>query len=346
RQHLTYHLLESLANCKSCVIVALLANEGVPGGLEQLVEMFEVLLTGVRPEHNEGIQELILETLQLCIGELHAMPQPLLDTILIQLLPVTKKENPTSYNLAAELLNVTLAKVQTPISHLVSSMLSGARGGAIESELKEHVIPLVFELHKVTPNMLTFILPEVAEQLKAEDVDVRSGACALLGRLFSSPRAEYGVEKPAIWASFLGRFIDADVGIRRTMVDAATLIIHRKPALRKDLYSPMTLRLQDPDPNVRSSAVKGLIELVNKDATVLPKALLEAIELRMRDKKDLIRQFACIGMSKAFKRHIGTTWRPKGDYAYGVGGKVEKAGGGGRGKKAKSKANKDPVTME
>ncbi|CAN0551568.1 unnamed protein product, partial [Ectocarpus sp. 8 AP-2014] len=45
-------------------------------------------------------------------------------------------------------------------------------GGAIESELKEHVIPLVFELHKVTPNMLTFILPEVAEQLKAEDVDV------------------------------------------------------------------------------------------------------------------------------------------------------------------------------
>lgn len=59
--------------------------------------------------------------------------------------------------------------------------------------------------------------------------------------------------------------------------------------------------------------------------------------------QDLIRQFACIGMSKAFKRHIGTTWRPKGEYAYGVGGKVEKTGGGGRGKKAKSKANKDPV---
>lgn len=52
-QDLTYHLLDSLATCKSCVIVALLANEGVPGGLEQLVEMFEVLLTGVRPEHAE-----------------------------------------------------------------------------------------------------------------------------------------------------------------------------------------------------------------------------------------------------------------------------------------------------
>lgn len=30
----------------------------------------------------------------------------------------------------------------------------------------------MYELHKVTPNMLTFILPEVAEQLKAEDIDV------------------------------------------------------------------------------------------------------------------------------------------------------------------------------
>lgn len=58
RQHLTYHLLESLANCKSCVIVALLANEGVPGGLEQLVEMFEVLLTGIRPEHNEVLTRI------------------------------------------------------------------------------------------------------------------------------------------------------------------------------------------------------------------------------------------------------------------------------------------------
>lgn len=52
-QDLTYHLLESLATCKSCVIVALLANEGVAGGLEQLVEMFEVLLTGVRQDHEE-----------------------------------------------------------------------------------------------------------------------------------------------------------------------------------------------------------------------------------------------------------------------------------------------------
>lgn len=52
-QDRTYHVLESLASSESCVIVAFLANAGVPGGQEALVEMFEVLLTGVRDGHSQ-----------------------------------------------------------------------------------------------------------------------------------------------------------------------------------------------------------------------------------------------------------------------------------------------------
>ncbi|CAN0399303.1 unnamed protein product, partial [Laminaria digitata] len=55
-------------------------------------------------------------------------------------------------------------------------------GGATESELTEHVLPLVYELHKITPTMLTFILPELTEQLKAEDVQVRFAYCVLPGK--------------------------------------------------------------------------------------------------------------------------------------------------------------------
>ncbi|CAM9461048.1 unnamed protein product, partial [Hapterophycus canaliculatus] len=115
-----------------------------------------------------------------------------------------------------------------------------AADSASESNLKEHALPLVYELHKVTPNMLTFILPELAEQLKAEDVDVRSGACALLGRLFASTRAEYGVEKPAIWTAFLGRFIDADVGVRPKKKEL--VVIH--PTLPILLYLLMNRSLR------------------------------------------------------------------------------------------------------
>lgn len=58
-------------------------------------------------------------------------------------------------------------------------------------------------------------------------------------------------------------------------------------------------------------------------------------------KQDIIRQFACIGMSKAFKRHIGATWLSPQEYVYGVGGKTEKLVGKGK----KTKANKVKVPV-
>ena len=52
-QELTHHLIQSLVHVKSCVILVFLTNDGVPGGLEQLIEMFEVLLTSVRETHSQ-----------------------------------------------------------------------------------------------------------------------------------------------------------------------------------------------------------------------------------------------------------------------------------------------------
>lgn len=48
----------------------------------------------------QEVVEQILETLRLCIEELDVMHQSLLDTVLIQLLPVMRTENLTSYQLA------------------------------------------------------------------------------------------------------------------------------------------------------------------------------------------------------------------------------------------------------
>lgn len=43
---------------------------------------------------------LVLGALKLCVDELKAMPMPLLDTIMINLLPMTRDENIASYTLA------------------------------------------------------------------------------------------------------------------------------------------------------------------------------------------------------------------------------------------------------
>lgn len=48
-------------------------------------------------------------------------------------------------------------------------------GSAAESELAEHVLPLIYELHKVAPKMLLYILPNVSAQLQAEEAEVWCG---------------------------------------------------------------------------------------------------------------------------------------------------------------------------
>lgn len=45
-------------------------------------------------------------------------------------------------------------------------------GNAAESALAEHIQSIVYELHKVTPQMLVYILPNIADQLQAEETDV------------------------------------------------------------------------------------------------------------------------------------------------------------------------------
>lgn len=52
-QDRTYHLVHSLTSTKSCLIVANMVHEGIEGGQEALVELFEVLLTGIRTDHSQ-----------------------------------------------------------------------------------------------------------------------------------------------------------------------------------------------------------------------------------------------------------------------------------------------------
>ncbi|KAG5177370.1 hypothetical protein JKP88DRAFT_346951 [Tribonema minus] len=132
----THYILQSLASCKSCVILVDLARERVEGGEDALVDFFECLLTGIRAEHLQEVVDNIQEALAVCLEELQsqhclaftevvdniqealavcleeleedALTQPLLDALLMGLLPVTRSENPKSYQLAQPLLDALL----------------------------------------------------------------------------------------------------------------------------------------------------------------------------------------------------------------------------------------------
>jgi hypothetical protein len=74
--------------------------------------------------------------------------------------------------------------------------------------------------------MLLYVLPNLSQQLQSEDLDVRLGATLLLGRLFASPFAEYGVQNPGLFNDFLSRFKDVEpkVSTAATASAGATVV--------------------------------------------------------------------------------------------------------------------------
>lgn len=125
-------------------------------------------------DHPPDLRDQILEVLAACLSELEVVPQALLDTILLGLLPETKADNPASYKLTQHFVSRVFAVLHQPATAFINQVLTGKGGGV--SDLEEHVYPLIYELHKINPGVMLYIFPNVAIQLSAEDAGLRARA--------------------------------------------------------------------------------------------------------------------------------------------------------------------------
>ena len=112
--------------------------------------------------------------LHSCLEESEEIEQELLDVLLTPLLPSSKSENAAAYTLVAFVLRACPAATQSTISAFLNNVLVGAptgtsgKAGNGESELVDHIYPLIYELHKVSPELLLKVLPNICVQLQAE----------------------------------------------------------------------------------------------------------------------------------------------------------------------------------
>ena len=113
--------------------------------------------------------------LQACIEECDDIDQDLLDILLSPLLPSAKAENPVAYKHVGTVLRRCAGCIQNSVSAFVNHVLVGTSipGKTKSSELADHVYPLVFELHKISPGLLLRVLPNICSQLQAEEEEIR-----------------------------------------------------------------------------------------------------------------------------------------------------------------------------
>src|SRR2546425_354110 len=93
-----------------------------------------------------------------CIEESTTISQSLLDTILRNLISPYKEENPAAYRLAQNLISRTATKLQPYITQFLVDKMS-------DSELRKKEHELIFELNKISSQLLLKILPMLQADL-------------------------------------------------------------------------------------------------------------------------------------------------------------------------------------
>lgn len=332
----TVHLLESLASAK---LGALLA--GVDFTVEEdepvlLVQLFSTMFETLQPAHTSKIESLMVAIMAACIDDLDMIDQPLLDVILAPLVHANPSGGSSSidallhetdavaqgpYHMAQTLIERTSEQLQNHLSLFFNSILVDAptalaslssshppTSSSSASALKEHIYTLIYEVHKIAPTLLLYVLPNVCLQLQVDEVATRSEALTLMARLFASAHADYGHEYMPSFRDFLGRFRDVSKEIRLQMVHACVVIWQRKPELASLIETECVLRLSDPEWEVRRLVVNELCDLAANHLEVVSEECLRHVGERMKDKRVLLRKETMTGLSQVYAAHVSTYW--------------------------------------
>lgn len=301
------HILQSLAEVQSSRLLAQLCQQGEEGAEEQMKDLFDTLLSCVRSEHPTSVLEHVVGILVSCVEELEHVPQSVLDALLTPLLPVSFRNNEASYRVALKVCSQCASVLQAQISGFCNGVLS-AGSGSEESELSEHIMPLIYELHKAMPELLYFVLPSLTQQLRDEEDDARKVVVQLLGRLYASRNVEYGEKCPKPFHDFLGRCRDKNAEIRMQMAEIVATLAQRKAALRGAANERLAGLLSDPDADVRQYAVEQCAAMATEDIAAATEPLLRALGERVKDKKVAVRRDAIVALAKIFGQHVSSKW--------------------------------------
>lgn len=264
--------------------------------------------------------------------------------------PIQIQQTNQSYMVACSVIKKTLDKLSTPTASLLNGLLNGdtnvmkysniacsdepvvaekgtivAAAGCIPEREQQtaDVWSIVYELHKVSPQILTTVIGTVASSLQSPDDDRRYRVTKLLGRLFYSRTSNIGVNFHLCYKDWIKRSMDVNVKIREIMVKCLLEILRNKgnnemlcleasDALVKILTS-------DPSNDIRIFCIHKICDLaytlddngsnsgkLNNDGSkpMVSAQLLHAIGNRVSSKNKKERLDSLTGLAKIYNKHF------------------------------------------
>lgn len=321
-----FYLLESLSTVKSVVLVADLGNS------EALVaQIFRELFELVRPDFQKNVYTFLLDILQQLVEECPVLNNEVVDTIVAQFNPARKTENSASHQLAVDLCNSATDKLQRYFCNYFSDQfLATAKhannaeddeefgvGGAGVGDEDEFRLAhdMILEINGTARGVLLNVIPMLEEELKCDNVKVRTMATEVIGKMISDVGSRVAVVYPTVWKAWLDRRNDKQINIRTMWFKYVLDILRYHSELCAELLPCLEKKFLDPDEKVRLATTKLFSQLDATAAANVSKELLLQLASRCKDKKISIRLEAIMALGKLFKTMYSEIVSPQDIYA-------------------------------
>ncbi|CAM6113881.1 unnamed protein product [Calypogeia fissa] len=291
------NILETVAKVRSCVVMLDLECD------ELIHEMFDVFFNTASEEHPQNVFVAMRNILALVIKESEEVSQPILETVLSNILKDNKDVSPAAHKLAVAVVERCSDKLEPYVQKFLTSvMLEGKRA---ESELEEDYHDIIYEIYCCAPQMLLAVIPNLTQELVTDQIDVRLKAVKLLGRLFALPGRHVAKEYRQLFSEFLKRFSDKAVEVRLAVIECAKACLEANPTGPEatDILAGLNDRLLDYDDKVRMAAVKALCDLVNINSKWIPMDMIKAVAERLRDKKFSVREDTLHKLAEVYRNY-------------------------------------------
>ncbi|EJD39136.1 hypothetical protein AURDEDRAFT_71387 [Auricularia subglabra TFB-10046 SS5] len=301
-----FYLLDSLAKCKSVVLVC-----DLPNADDLMIEAFRGFFSLVKNNLVKNVEMAMSDILCALIDECTNLPADVLDIIMAQF----KEKNPVysilttakgmelpGYRLAVDVCNSRADRLQRHVcQYFTDIIIQSSQDDELDDLRKAH--DLIRELNRAAPGLLHSVVPQLEDQLRVDDPVLRVMATQTLGGMFGDKNgADLARRHPHTWAFWLSRKMDKAAQVRVALVDAAHDVLVGHPELRKDVADMLVMKLEDPDERVRVAVCKAYARLDFENALHhVETEHLHKLAERGKDKKAAVRAEAFGALGKLYK---------------------------------------------
>ncbi|RIB07171.1 armadillo-type protein, partial [Gigaspora rosea] len=296
---LYFHLLENLARVKIVLLILDLQNYE-----DLLCELFKSTFDIVRPDMSNTVRLHMADILEQLINESHSLPQDVIDIVLAQFLQKRKDENPTAYRLACDVCKASTEKLQRYVCQYFTDVIVAAgKTGTPTEELSDFKTAhdLIKELNRSAPGLLLNVIPQLEEELKLDDLNLRMLATQVLGEMFSEKDSTLASRYDNVWKMWLLRRNDKIAEIRCAWTEYCLPLYINHHELAKQVNEAIITKMSDPDEKVRVAVCKVFSKLEYECASKLvDKELFIELAKRCRDRKVSVRQQAINALARLY----------------------------------------------